>query len=97
MLAIKVLGLPSMTADQVRKLGKDIVDAVVSVEEFRLKDETDVVCSFSPDILVEVTGFAQGLQHIDREHIPAVRDVLTTFLKGAVQKRLPGARVKCVV
>ena len=69
MPVIKVWCLPQMTEEQLNKLHKNIVQAVVGITELGLKDESDMTCLFPPDmmsyglgeeIVIEVTGLFEG-------------------------------------
>jgi len=101
MPVIKVWCLPSMTEKQLRKLHRDIVEAVTLVKELGLKDETEMTCLFPSDmmsygfgeeIIVEVTGLFEKPERTDE-----VRNLLAMFLGGAVRKRFPQARIECFI
>ena len=101
MPVIKVWCLPSMTEKQLQKLHKDIVGAVVSVEELGLKGEDDMTCLFPSDmmsyglgseIIIEVTGLFEK-----PERTYEVRNLLALFLGGAIAKRFPRARIECFI
>ncbi len=96
MVVVTVSGYPSMTKAQKEKLSKEILDAVVGVKEFNLKKE-DVACRLRwwglldillDRVVIKVTG-------LDRMPNPAVKDLLTVFLSGVINRRFPRVEVKC--
>lgn len=101
MPVIKVWCLPKMTERRLRKLHKEIVTAVVGVEELGLKNETEMTCLFPSDmmsyglgeeVIVEVTGLFEKPERTEE-----VRNRLAIALGTTVKMVLPKALVECFV
>src|SRR3989344_3873837 len=95
MPVIKVTGLPSLRVDQSEKLRKEILNAVVGITELGLKED-DVTCELSTGILGGLRGkITITITGLVVRPTAEMRDLLATFLTGAVNKRLPRAKVRC--
>ena len=101
MPVIKVWCLPQMTEEQLNKLHKNIVHAVVGITELGLKDESDMTCLFPPDmmryglgeeIIVEVTGLFEK-----PERSKNVRRLLAAMLGLRVKEIFPNAHIECFI
>ena len=99
---IKIWCLPgSQTEDDLRHLHKEIVEAVVSIPELGLKDETQMVCLFPPDmmkyglgseVIVEVSGLFEK-----PERTPEVRNRLAQNIGEKVKAIYQKAMVEVLV
>jgi hypothetical protein len=99
---IKVWNLPKMEEEQLIKLYKEIIAAVVRVKELGLKDENDMTVLFPKDmmsyglekkIVIEVTGLLA-----DPEITDVTRGILNALLLDAVSREIPTARfLECFV
>lgn len=103
MPVIKVWCLPQVPEEQLRKLHRDIVAAVVSVKELGLKDETEMTCLFPPDmdmmhyglgeeIIIEVSGLFEK-----PDRTKAVRQALAEALGKVARAMFPDAHVECFI
>ena len=101
MPVIKVWCLPQMTEEQMNKLHKNIVQAVVGITELGLKDESDMTCLFPPDMMsyglgeeiaIEVTGLFEG-----PGRTKTVGERLASALGETVCTIFPKAHVQCLV
>ncbi len=102
MPVIKVWCLPAgQTEDDLMRLHKALVAAVVSVEKLGLKDENDITCLFPPDqmkyglgaeIVIEVTGLL-----VKPERTKSVREHLAMNLGEVIRCLYPRAKVECFV
>jgi len=99
---IKLWCLPAgQSEDDLRKVHKAVVAAVVAVPELGLTDETQMTCLFPPDlmtyglgeeIIVEISGL------FDKpERTPEVRQQLAQGVGSAVYLLYPNAKVECFV
>ena len=99
---IKVWCLPdNQSEEDLRKLHKTIVAAVVGVRELELNDQNDMTCLFPADlmkyglgeeIIIEVTGLFERPERTDK-----VRQRLAMRLGKAVLTIYPKAKVECLV
>lgn len=102
MPVIKVWCLPAnQTEEDLNKLHKAIVAAVVSIKKLGLKNENDMTCLFPPDqmqyglgseIIIEVSGLL-----VKDERTLAVRQDLAWKLGEAIQGLYPNAKIECFV
>jgi len=102
MPVIKVWCLPKdQSEDDLNRLHKSIVKAVVSVSELGLKDENDMTCLFVPDlmsyglgeeIIVEIGGIFEKSERTDE-----VRQRLAMSVGKSVSALYPRAKVECFV
>lgn len=100
MPVIKVWCLPEIPEDHLKKLHKDIVATVLSIEELGLRANS-VTCLFPPDmmryglgeeIIIEVTGLFEMPQRTK-----AVRQALAEALGKTVESMFPVARIECFI
>lgn len=102
MLVIKVWCLPRFEEAQLKQLHRSLVEAVVGIPKFGVKDEKGMVCLFPSDmmqyglgeeIIVEVTGVKEMWLGNDTEswHQLAAR------IGYAVREHLPEAHIECFV
>ncbi|KKS65765.1 MAG: hypothetical protein UV34_C0009G0036 [Parcubacteria group bacterium GW2011_GWB1_42_6] len=102
MPVIKVWCLPSgQSEDDLNRLHKKIVEAVVSVSQLGLRDQNDMTCLFPPDlmkyglgeeIIVEIGGLFKKPER--------TRDVLQCLAKKVgegIKELYPEAKVECFV
>lgn len=99
---IKVWCLPANQSEEdLRKLHKTIVAAVIGVSELGLKDQNDMTCLFPPDlmkyglgeeIIIEVTGLFDKPERTDE-----VRQKLAKSIGEGVQALYPDAKIECSV
>jgi len=102
MPVIKVWCLPSgQTKDDLNRLHKAIVAAVVSIRELGLQSENDMTCLFPPDlmkyglgeeIIVEISGLFQK-----PERTQDVRQRLARNVGGVVKAFYHNAKIECFV
>ncbi len=101
MPVIKVWCLPNQTEEELNRLHKAIVKAVVAVPELGLKDQNDMTCLFVPDmmkcglseeIIIEIGGlFARP------ERTQEVLQRLAFSVGSTVSKMYPDAMVECFI
>ena len=101
MPVIKVWCLPKQTEKELSVLHQEIVKAVTSVPELKLKDENDMTCLFPPDlmsyglgteIIVEISGLVEK-----PERTQEVRQQLAKNVGEAVKSLFPNAMVECFI
>lgn len=102
MPVIKVWCLPAnQTEEDLNRLHKAIVEAVVSVSELGLKSENDMTCLFVPDlmsyglgeeVIVEISGLYDKPERTDE-----VRHKLAESVGRSVKELYLDARVECFV
>src|SRR5512133_791491 len=99
---IKVWCLPEgQTEEGLKELHQAIVDAVISVKELCLEDETDMTVLFPPDLMkyglgqviaIEVSGLFKKPKRNEE-----VRQRLAERIGKAVHRLYPKADVECLV
>ncbi|GMU74267.1 MAG: hypothetical protein AMXMBFR44_4640 [Candidatus Campbellbacteria bacterium] len=102
MPVIKLWCLPAdQSEDDLRKVHKAVVAAVVAIPELCLKDETQMTCLFPPDmmtyglgeeIVVEIGGLFKRTSRT-----PEVCQRLAESVGTAVHNLYPDAKVECFV
>lgn len=102
MPVIKVWCLPANQKQKdLNRLHRKIVEAVTSISELGLKDETDMTNLFVPDlmeyglgkeIIVEISGLFEK-----PERTPEVLQRLAENVGSAVKRLYPDAKVECFV
>ncbi len=95
---VKVYCLPAgLSENQLNDLFKDIVSAMISVEELGVVDEDDVLVLFVPDMMAYGLG-KEVLAEIDaslpfQEKTEEIKNRVATEIGKAIQERFPGAEV----
>ena len=94
---IKVWCLPQMEEEKIKELFDSIVAAVLSVKELGLKDETEMLVCFPPDMMRYGLGteiMVEVSELWDRpKRTPEIRSRLTRMLGIAVEEIFPEAVV----
>lgn len=99
---IKVWCLPANESEEKRQfLYRAILNAIMGIEQVRLKSEKDITCLFPPDLM----AYGQGEEIIveigglfpSSERTPEVRQYLAAKVGGMVKELYPGSKVECFV
>lgn len=100
MLLVKFLCLPAgQTQESQNRLYSEIAEAIISLDEFCLRDKKDICCTFPSslapggpcgDIFMEVEGLSPSFT-------PAVHKRLVEKIEGVVKVLYPKSWVECFI
>ncbi|MFH1178180.1 MAG: hypothetical protein V1711_00430 [bacterium] len=98
-MVVKVWCLPKMMEVELNELHKNIVAAVVSVKEFGLGSENDMVCLFPSDMMFKGLGEEIIIEVVSpfdyKDERYEINEKLTVKLGKVVVTMFPEAFVQC--